>query len=215
MIYLIGLITIFLVYLCGSIPTGYLVARLYGIDVMASGSGRTGGTNVLRSAGTTAAGLTVFGDVMKGLVPIFILHTLAPHVVPYWVVTLAAPAAVLGHNYSIFLGFRGGVGAGTTVGVLGGINFWIGLSATICALIALVISRYASILSTTVAISGLFILTLFAVLGFGRVPYDYILSGILMTGLMLYALRENYARILAGTERKIGQKTENVVRISH
>lgn len=66
-----SVVAIIVAYLCGSIPFGVIVARLYGIDVLASGSGRTGGTNVLRSAGPLAAGLTVLGDVMKGLIPIF------------------------------------------------------------------------------------------------------------------------------------------------
>ncbi|MDM8528787.1 glycerol-3-phosphate acyltransferase [Anaerolineales bacterium HSG24] len=204
-IYTMGII--FFAYLCGSIPVGYLVAKLYGVDVTQSGSGRIGGTNVLRAAGGGAAGLTVFGDVMKGLIPVFFLVIISPHISPYWVTALAASATVLGHNFSIFLGFRGGVGAGTAVGSFGGLYLWVGLLAAILAIIALAISRYASILSTTVAISGLLLLIICAFLQI--TPYEYILTGVLNSVIILNALRPNYARIRAGTERKVGTPKSN------
>jgi len=196
-------------YIFGAIPVGYVVARLYGVDVTASGSGRIGGTNVLRSAGVFAAGLTVLGDVLKGLIPVYIVSTLGWNPLT---IALTGSAAVLGHNYSIFLGFRGGVGAGTAIGVLSALSFPIGLITATCGLIALVISRYASILSTTIAISGLIFLSIWAWLDY--IPYAYIVTGVLNLILMLYALRENFARLRAGTERRIGQKTENIVKIS-
>ena len=108
---LISVIAILIAYLFGSIPMGYLVARLYGIDVTQSGSGRIGGTNVLRAAGAPAAGLTVLGDLLKGLIPIYFIVILGHPLTS----ALAASATVIGHNYSIFLRFRGGVGAGTAV----------------------------------------------------------------------------------------------------
>lgn len=202
-----SIVAIIVAYLCGSIPFGVIVARLYGVNVLASGSGRTGGTNVLRSAGPLAAGLTVLGDVMKGLLPIFFIQIAFPPLT----VALAMTAAVLGHNHSIFLGFRGGVGAGTAVGTVGGINFWAGLIVAICGLIGLAFTRYASILSTSVAVSSVVVLTIGALLGF--TPYIYILGSVLSMLIMFYALRENFARIRAGTERKVGQKTENIAKI--
>jgi glycerol-3-phosphate acyltransferase PlsY len=203
-----SIVAILIAYLFGSIPVGYLVARLYGVDVTLSGSGRIGGTNVLRSAGGTAAGLTVLGDVLKGMIPIFFIEIAFPPLV----VALAMAAAVIGHNYSIFLKFRGGVGAGTAVGTVGGVSFPAGLIAAICGLIGLALTRYASILSTSIAVSSVIILTIFAILGY--TSYAYILGAVLNLLVMLYALRENYARIRAGTERKVGQKTDNVVKLS-
>lgn len=200
---------ILIAYLFGSIPVGYLVARLYGIDVLASGSGRTGGTNVLRAAGPVAAGLTVLGDILKGLIPVyFLVNITGAHVV----VALAATAAVVGHNHSIFLRFKGGVGAGTAMGALGALSLPAALIVAVLGLIALATSRYASILSTTIAVSTLVILTLFAFLGY--TPYAYIVFGLLNLGVMVFALRHNYARLRAGTERRIGQRTENVVRVT-
>jgi glycerol-3-phosphate acyltransferase PlsY len=204
----VSAVAIFIAYLFGSIPVGYLVARMYGIDVTASGSGRIGGTNVLRVAGVFAAGLTVFGDVMKGLIPLFFIKSaFGP-----WTVALAMAAVVLGHNYSIFLKFRGGVGAGAAVGALGGVSFWAGLIAATCGLIALALTRYASVLSTTIAISSVILLTISAFLGY--TPYQYIVGSVLTLLIMFHSLRENFARLRAGTERRIGQKTDNIVKTS-
>ncbi len=200
---LYSIIAILIAYLCGAIPVGYLIAKLYGVDVTTSGSGRTGGTNVMRAAGVNAAGLTVFGDVMKGLIPIFLLNMMADfHIIPYLAVALAAPATIVGHNYSVFLGFRGGAGGGTSIGALGGLNFWVGLFAAICALIALWLSRYASLLTAVAAVSGLIFLIIGAI--FFHMPYEYIIAGVLNMLLIFYALRPNFERLRAGTERRIG-----------
>ncbi len=208
MSYLLAVLAIFIAYLFGSIPVGYLVARLYGVDVTASGSGRTGGTNVLRSVGPVAAALTVLGDILKGLIPVYLLVTVAHPLV----VALAAAATVIGHNYSIFLRFRGGVGAGTAMGALGGLTFWGALIVAACGLIALGVSRYASVLSTTIAVSTLIILIIFAILGY--TPSEYIVSGVLTLLVMFNALRPNFARLRAGTERKVGQKSDNIAHVS-
>jgi glycerol-3-phosphate acyltransferase PlsY len=206
--YILALVAIFVAYLFGSIPVGYLVARLYGVDVTASGSGRTGGTNVLRSVGPVAAALTVLGDMLKGLIPVYLLAPVADPLVT----ALAATATVIGHNHSIFLRFRGGVGAGTAIGALGGLTFPGAIIVGVCGMVALAVSRYASVLSTTIAVATLVILITFAVLGY--TPYEYIVYGILNLLVMFNALRPNFARLRAGTERKIGQKSENIVRVS-
>lgn len=205
---ILSIVAILIAYLFGSIPMGYIVARLYGVDVTASGSGRIGGTNVLRAAGVTAAGLTVLGDVMKGLLPVYFLQIVFDPLT----VALAMTAAVLGHNYSIFLRFKGGVGAGTAIGTVAGLSVIVGLIVAICGLIALGLSRYASVLSTTVAISSVIVLAAYAALGY--MPYEYTIGVALNLAVMVYALRPNYARLRAGTERRIGQKTENITGIS-
>jgi glycerol-3-phosphate acyltransferase PlsY len=206
--YILAIVAILIAYLFGSIPTGYLVARIYGVNLIASGSGKTGGTNVLRSVGRVAAGLTVFGDMLKGLIPVYFL-TFVSHPL---VVALAATATVIGHNHSIFLRFRGGVGAGTAIGALGGMSFYSALIVGACGFTALAISRYASVLSSTIAVSTVVVLTISAILGY--TPYEYIVFGVLNLLVMLYALRENFARLRAGTERKVGQKSEKIVRVS-
>lgn len=205
---IISIIAILISYLFGSIPMGYLVARLYGVDVTASGSGKTGGTNVLRSAGVIAAGLTVLLDVLKGMIPVYLVATLGLPLTT----ALCASATVIGHNNSIFLGFRGGAGAGPAIGSLGGMSVPIGIIVAVCGLIALVISRIASVLTTTIAVSTVIALTISAWLGY--TPYEYIIAGVLNLIIIGYALRHNYTRLWAGTERKIGQKTEEAVNVS-
>ena len=208
MIYLLSIAAVLICYLCGSIPVGYVVARLYGVDVTASGSGRTGGTNVLRAAGPVAAAVTVLGDMLKSLIPVYFFSFICSPLV----ISVAAAAAVVGHNNSIFLGFRGGVGAGTALGALAGLSFPVCLIAGFSGLAALIVTRYASVLSATIAVLALITLIVFATLGY--TPYGYILFGVLNLAIMFYALRPNFARLRAGTERKVGQKTENIARIS-
>ena len=201
---IISIFAIVVAYLFGSLPMGYLVARMYGVDVRTSGSGRTGGTNVLRAAGVFAAGLTVLGDILKAMIPVYLIAVIGNPLTT----ALAASATVLGHNYSIFLGFRGGAGAGAAIGSLAGMSFPIALISGISGLVALVISRYASILTTTIAVAALICLTISAFLGY--TPFEYIVTGVLNLLLIAYALRSNYARLRAGTERRIGQKTKDI-----
>lgn len=205
----ISIIAIVISYLFGSIPMGYLIARLYGVDIRTSGSGKTGGTNVLRTAGVFAAGLTVLGDVLKGMIPIYLIATLGLPLTT----ALCATATVVGHNNSIFLGFRGGAGAGTAIGALAGMSFPLGLIAAICGLTALVLSRIASILTSTIAVSSFIILIISAILGY--TPYQYIVAGFLNLLVIAYALRHNFAALRAGTERRIGQNTDNIAKASH
>lgn len=193
------LITVLIAYLFGAIPVGYLVAYMYGVDVTASGSGRTGGTNVLRAAGPTAAGLTVAGDVFKGLIPVYFIAILGDPLTT----ALSASATVLGHNYSVFLRFRGGVGAGTATGALGGLSIPIGVIIAALGIGALALTRYASMLSATIATSGFILLVIFAQLDY--VPQAYMLTGVINMALMFFALRHNFVRIWEGTERKVGQ----------
>jgi glycerol-3-phosphate acyltransferase PlsY len=145
---------------------------------------------------------------MKGLIPILLYKSALDPLT----VALAMPAAVLGHNFSVFLRFRGGVGAGTAIGTVSALSFTAGLFSAVFALIAMGISRYASILSTTVAVSGVVLFTIFAFLGY--TPYQYILGATLNLIIMFNALRPNFARIRAGTERRIGDKTENIAKLS-
>lgn len=206
--FIISIIAILIAYLCGSIPVGFLISRLYGIDVTASGSGRTGGSNVFRTAGAFAGALTFLGDVIKALIPVYLIAILGMPLTT----ALAATATVVGHNYSIFLGFRGGAGGGPAAGALTGMSFLVGLIAAICALLALSIARYASVVTSTIAFSGFITLIITAILGY--TPYEYIIGSGLNVILIAYALRPNYARLRAGTERKIGQKTENIAKVT-
>ncbi len=201
----VGIIATVAGYLFGSIPVGFLVVRLSrGLDVRQVGSGRTGGTNVLRAAGWGAAVATGLGDALKGAAAVYLARTLGT---PLWVQALAGVTAVLGHNHSIFLGFRGGAGTATSVG--GAIVLWPpGGSLALPVLLAVAfLTRYASVASIAVAI---FLTAAFAVgSATGNVPWAYLLHPALNLILVLWALRPNICRLLRGEERRIPLKMHN------
>ena len=190
-------------YLLGSFPSGYVVGRLRGIDVRQWGSGRIGGTNVLRSAGPWAAILVVLGDVAKGVLAVFVAKALVGS--PSAEI-LAGLAAILGHDFSIFVTFSGGRGVATTLGTLGALYLPASLTLALLALSVVAVSRYASLGSLTVATSMPFAM-LHLVL-FADKPVWYLVYG-LAAGILIVGLHKgNIQRLLAGTERKIGESGE-------
>jgi glycerol-3-phosphate acyltransferase PlsY len=103
-------------YLAGGIPTGYLVVRrLMNVDIRERGSGNPGTANVYRIAGARAGAVTLLVDALKGFVPVLIAHRLYPD--QPWFVVLCGAAAIIGHDWTVFLGFRGGKGVATSAGV--------------------------------------------------------------------------------------------------
>ncbi|MDD5629729.1 MAG: glycerol-3-phosphate 1-O-acyltransferase PlsY [Elusimicrobia bacterium] len=103
-------------YLAGGIPTGYLVVRrLLGIDIRDRGSGNPGAANVYRVAGAEAGAVTLLVDALKGFLPVLIAQRLYPG--QPWFVVLCGTAAIVGHDWTVFLGFRGGKGVATSAGV--------------------------------------------------------------------------------------------------
>jgi len=197
-------------YLFGAIPVGYLVGRLWGVNVLEVGSGRTGGTNVLRAVGLWPAALTILGDAFKGIIPTYVAANLADQLPGQlsWVAALAGAAAVLGHNHSIFLKFRGGAGGVTALGALAALSMPAVVVAGAVAILAIVITRYASVGTFLGSVSGLIMLVILAILG--REPSGYILYGLLVVVLISWELRPNFARLRAGTERKIGASEEQI-----
>ena len=109
------LLVLLLAYLFGSVPAGVLVARTYGVDIRKVGSGNIGATNVLRALGPGPALVVAFFDVFKGGIAVFIARASG---LEDWLLGGVALAAILGHNYSLFLGFKGGKGVATSFGTL-------------------------------------------------------------------------------------------------
>ncbi len=202
------LVAIAVGYLLGSFPSGYVVGRLRGIDVRQWGSGSLGGTNVLRSAGPWAAILAVLGDVAKGVLAVFVARALISS--PSAEV-LAGLAAILGHDFSIFLTFSGGRGVATTLGALGALYLPAPIILGLLGLAVIGVSRYASLASLTIATSMPFAM-LYLVLFVGK-PVWYLVYG-LAAGILIVVLhRGNIQRLLDGTERKIGMKGERRERV--
>lgn len=190
-------------YLLGSIPTGIVVARVYrNVDLTAHGSGRTGATNVLRTLGRGAAAVAFAGDLLKGAAAVLaVKYFIAPDVA--WIEMTAAAMAVVGHTYSVFIGFKGGRGVVTGFGATV-------VAAPIPSLIAFAIglalvgiTRYVSLGSVVGAALGGVLMCVFAYL---RGDPAWAFWGVLVGGFIVVAHKDNIERLLAGTERKLGER---------
>lgn len=193
-------VAVALAYLVGSIPFGYLIVRLRGGgDVRETGSGGTGATNVTRRAGKWAGLLTLVLDCLKGtLVALLARRFLAEGTGVDWWVVAASLAAVVGHVFPVWLGFRGGKGVATGLGV------FLGLAplAVLCALPVFVLvvwlTRYVSLGSVTAAA----LLPLFVWLTGGK-QMPLLTAAALGGALIVLMHRANLGRLLSGTENKL------------
>jgi glycerol-3-phosphate acyltransferase PlsY len=185
-------------YLAGSVPFGLLIARLKGnVDLRRVGSGNIGATNVLRAVGKGAAALTLVGDIGKGAAAVVLARGLGAS---SWVLAAVALAAVLGHLFPIFLGFRGGKGVATTLGVVLAAMPAVGGLLILVWLLVAVVWRYSSLAALAAAVA--------------RPPLAWLLDGrpvmvlfgVLSAALIFWRHRENIKRLRHGTEGKIGQK---------
>jgi acyl phosphate:glycerol-3-phosphate acyltransferase len=184
-------------YVLGSVSSAIVIARLFGLqDPREVGSGNPGATNILRYGGKKAAILTLFGDVLKGVIPVLIAHALRADSV---IVALTVLAAFLGHVFPVFHGFKGGKGVATAFGTLVAMNGWVGLALVGSWLVIAVTTRYSSLSAITVSV-----LAPVYVWWFTREPALILVTGI-MALLLLWRHRSNIQKLLAGTETRIGR----------
>jgi glycerol-3-phosphate acyltransferase PlsY len=193
-------------YLLGAIPFGLIIGRLTkGIDLREYGSHRTGATNALRTLGTPAAAAVFVLDVAKGMAAVLLARTLfAGDPMVEWAAAAAGVAAIVGHNWSVFIGFTGGRGVATSAGALGAMSPWTILIVAPIVLLTIWRSRYVSLGSVTGALGAPIITAALAMIGAASIPAIAcaLASGLLVT----VAHADNIGRLRAGTERKIGQK---------
>jgi acyl phosphate:glycerol-3-phosphate acyltransferase len=183
-------------YLCGSIPFGVLLTRLAGApDVRSIGSGNIGATNVLRTGRKALAAATLAGDMLKGTAAVLITD----HFFGLDVALCAALGAFLGHLFPVWLGFRGGKGVATYIGLLLGFNAWLGLAA-FCILWAVIAAatRYSSLAALTASAATPIVLW-----WSGNLQTAQLFA--LLTVLLWIMHRANITRLLQGTESKIGR----------
>lgn len=193
-------------YLLGAIPFGLIVGRVTrGIDLRDYGSHRTGATNALRTLGLRAAALVFLLDVGKGVAAVVLARILfANDPLVEWAAAVAGFAAIVGHNWSVFIRFTGGRGVATSAGALGAMSPW-----TILILAPIVIgliwrTRYVSLGSIT---GGLLAPVITAALWAVGAASGPAIAYAAASGLLVTAAHaDNIARLRAGTERKIGQK---------
>ena len=191
---LIGIIFVICAYLVGSIPTGLLLAKgLGGVDIRETGSGNIGATNVYRTLGRKVGLLTLVGDCLKGLVPVLIAGLIGMSAL--WV-SLIGLSAFLGHVYTIFLGFKGGKGVATALGVFLAVSPLSVLSALAVFSLVLYKWRYVSLASITAAAAMPSLLALID----GR-P-EIVGMSLLIAAMVIVKHMENIKRLKSGTESK-------------
>jgi len=206
------LLTGFIGYLCGSLPTGYIAGRLKGLDLRKVGSGNIGATNAIRNLGTVIGILVLLIDVIKGLIPCILFPELIMKLFPdryipqseYLSLTLGV-AAILGHNFSCWLGFKGGKGVATTAGVVGGLALIPFIICFFSWLLTLLISRYVSVASIVAAL----VLPLATVIWpndltnrFGLLFWIFLILGI----MVIWKHVSNIKKLMNGTEPRIFDK---------
>jgi glycerol-3-phosphate acyltransferase PlsY len=196
-------------YLLGSIPFGYILVRVFqGVDVRSMGSGNIGATNVARTGGNRLAIVTLFLDAFKGWLPVFLVLTLPGIPVSssaqlYTLATLAALFAVAGHMFPVWLGFKGGKGVATGLGVFLALAPKAVLIAVVVFAVIVALTRYVSLGSIlgTAAVPV-------ALWWFARDSFPPLALALCVAVALLVIIRhhQNIGRLLAGTESRFGAR---------
>ena len=182
-------------YLAGSVCSAIIVCRLLGKpDPRSEGSGNPGATNVLRVGGKPAAAATLAGDFLKGLLPVWVAHAFTPD--PR-VIAAVAVAAVLGHLFPVFFGFRGGKGVATALGVLVGLAWQVGLAVIVTWLVMALLFKISS-LSALVA---LLLAPVYVWWWLSALPT--VVAAVVITALVYWRHESNIRKLIAGTEDRI------------
>lgn len=204
-------------YLLGSIPIGYLIGRtLKGIDIREHGSGSTGATNVLRTLGRGPGLAVLLADVLKGVFAIasidwiysqdIWLSSIAPNTIDPqawlpWMTFLSGLAAILGHSKSIWLNFTGGKSVAISLGILLAMSWQVALATIAIFAAVLALSRIVSLSSIMGAIAVSILMVIL------NQPVAYILFGVAGGLYVIWRHQANIQRLLAGTEPRVGQKS--------
>lgn len=193
------IVAVFGAYVIGSIPTGYIVVKVFtGQDIRKSGSGSTGATNVKRVMGKKWFFTVMFLDAFKGALPVILAKIFATAFVSIGLVpVLCAIAVILGHSKSIFLKFTGGKSVASGVGTIIALNWQVGLIIALTWSVITYISKYVSLGSIIALAVSPFLMYLF------HEPIAYILYCILGAIYIIYLHRENILRLVKGEESKI------------
>ncbi|WP_034339838.1 glycerol-3-phosphate 1-O-acyltransferase PlsY [Deinococcus misasensis] len=189
------ILVLLLSYLLGSIPIGLWIARLYNIDITKVGSGNIGATNIQRNIGWGPALVVLAFDIFKGGLALYIGRQFG---LTDFYLAACALLAVLGHNYSLFLKFKGGKGVATSIGTLLVMNPLIGLGTAILAVGIMYLTRFVSAGSMMGGIAAVMLLI------YHGDPLWQIVTASGLALLILWTHRDNFKRLQSGTERRIG-----------
>jgi glycerol-3-phosphate acyltransferase PlsY len=206
-------------YLCGALPIGFLLVKwTKKIDLREIGSGRTGGTNSFRAAGLPVGILTAITDVLKAACAIWLVRAVYSEALTTtwlpWVEIITGVMSVVGHNWSVFLGWGGGAGTGPNVGWAAAIWWPVAPIAAIVVAGILWLMGIASVAS--LAMAAVIPISFLALYLAGVNPYDhtfaYVIGGFLSASVVAWALRPNIKRLLEGQERVVGPRARRLKR---
>lgn len=185
-------------YIIGNISASYLIAKYAaGIDIRKYGSGNAGATNVLRTLGKKAGVAAFLGDALKGVIAVVLGRLIAGEDGQIF----AGLFVVIGHNWPIFLNFKGGKGIATTIGVMTAINPYIVAAIVPIGIVIIIITKYVSLAS----IMGMIIFPI--IMLFTHQNMKLVLFSFILSIMALYRHRTNIKKLMEGTESKLGQKT--------
>ena len=199
---ILNLLLLFLGYVFGSFPSGYLAGRIAkGIDIRTLGSGSTGATNVLRHIGKRAA-ITVFLiDVFKGIIPILLAKFLLLN--DSWQVAIGL-SALIGHIWPVWLNWRGGKAVATGLGIFLGLSWQVGLATLGVFILMITLFRIVSLASVSAALS--LPLIMFISFKTSSISIPFLVISVLAMTLVIWRHRENILRLLKREEPKIGEQ---------
>lgn len=187
-------------YLIGAIPFGYVIVRIAkGVDIREYGSGSTGTTNVLRTAGLPAAALTVAGDFLKGVFVVVAARLLE---LPEISIVLAGFAVVGGHNWPVFLRFKGGRGVATGFGVSLGLTWQISTALFLFWGVLIAATGYVSLASVIIMVMYPLMVVYF------HEAWPIILFAVVGASMVIFTHRKNVVRLIKGEESRVGQKVK-------
>jgi len=195
-------------YLIGSFPSGYIIGRMNGVDLRKEGSGNIGATNALRVLGKKWGYIVFAADIFKGWLSVTLAYAFANRFAPDQLViagVLAGLFSVLGHNFPIWLGFKGGKGIATSAGIMLALfPIWVFLCALVVWVSFFYTTRYVSVASIFAAASLSVSSTVLAL--FGKCDWLLVPVAFLMTGLAIWRHKSNIERLFAGTEKKFEKR---------
>ena len=196
-----NLLILFLGYLFGSFPSGYLAGRITkGVDIRSLGSGSTGATNVLRHIGKRAA-ITVFLlDVFKGVISILLAKYFLLN--DSWQVAIGL-STLIGHIWPVWLNWRGGKAVATGLGIFLGLSWQVGLATLGVFILMITLFRIVSLASVSAALALPFIM--FISFKTSSISLPFLIISLLATTLVIWRHRENILRLMKGKEPKIGK----------
>lgn len=205
-VFINSLVAIIFAYICGSIPWGYIIGKVNGIDIRTVGSKNIGATNVTRCVGKKAGKLCFALDFLKGLLPVLLAQYLAKRGLTGGEITtlIVVFATIIGHIFPVFLNFKGGKGVSTAAGAIMALAPYALITALAVWVVVFLVSRYVSLASITAAavlpvVQWIFVLTQ------GK---NWLVATILtiIAALAIFRHRSNIQRLLDGTENRFGKK---------